>query len=196
MESVTTHFRIDRSKYKKIIAKPDFRITGRFIRVNNKMVSFDTNFSEEKFAAIVIPPRDPESEEEEEILCGEGWSVDLDCFEESEDVDSDKLMPALEYCTGGNVLWLSLRDGRGTAFIKGRDVYKAEFGFDGETVSDFVCTCPFNGDYLCKHELAVLITLRMLLSRPELEGRDSFVTIDKDFFMNILLSKSDEITVG
>ncbi len=196
VESVTTHFRIDRSKYKKIIAKPDFHITGKFIRVNDKMVSFDTDFTAEKFAAVMIPPRDPESEEEEDIICGEGWSVSLDCFEESEDVDTDKIGPALEYCTSGKVLWFSIVNGRGTAFIKGTEVYKAEFDFDGETVSDFVCTCPFNDDFLCKHEIAVLITLRMLLSHPELEGRDSFVTIDSGFFRNFFLSKSDEITLG
>lgn len=193
VESITTHFRIDKNKYKKIIGKPDLRIAGSFIPVNDKMISFDTNFDAEKFEAIMLPPPDPESDESEEIICGEGWSVVLACFEESDDVDFSKVNPALEYCNEGKVVYLSLRNGRGTAFIKGSKPYKAEFGFDGETVSDLFCTCPFNDDCLCKHEVAVLITLRMLCDCPELEGKTDYVAFDSDFFWNYVSAEGKEI---
>ena len=193
VESVTTHFRIDKAKYKKVIGKPDLRITGNFTRVNDKMVSFDTNFDTEKFAAVVIPPRDPESEEEEEIICGEGWSIDLMDFEESECVNGEKIMPALEYCTGGKVLYFSMKGGKCSAFIRGSRVYRADFSFDGETVSDFYCSCPFNDNCLCKHEIAVLITLRMLLGCPELEGKDDFVAFDAVFFRDFVAGEVKEI---
>jgi len=195
VESVTTHFRIDKAKYKKVIGKPDLRITGNFTRVNDKMVSFDTNFDAEKFAAVVIPPRDPESEEEEQIICGEGWSIDLMDFEESECVNGEKIMPALEYCTGGKVLYFSMKGGKCTAFIKGSRIYRIDFGFDGETVSDLFCSCPFNDNCLCKHEIAALITLRMLLGCHELEDKSDFVAFDSEFFWNYASAEAGEISL-
>ena len=194
VESVTTHFRIDKSKYKKVIAKPDLHITGSFIPVNDKMVSFDTNFDADRFASVMFPPADPESDsQDEEIICGEGWSIDLADFEESENVNPSKLQPGLDYCTGGKVLYLSLTGGKGAAFIRGKNLYKTEFEFDGETLSELYCTCPFNDDCLCKHEIAVLITLRMLLGRPELEGKTDFTAFDARFFWNYASAESDEI---
>ena len=195
VESVTTHFRVDKNKYRKVIAKNDLHVTGRFIRANDKMISFDTNLDAERFASLMIPPRDPENDEEEEIVCGDGWSVDLTDFEESECVDCDKIMPALDYCTDGNVLYFSLINGKGTAFIKGKSIYKTEFEFDGKTVSGMFCSCPFNDDCLCKHEIAVLITLRMLLSRPELEDKADFTALDYTLFRDFFTNGSKEITL-
>ncbi|MBR4726484.1 MAG: hypothetical protein IK080_01185 [Clostridia bacterium] len=194
VERVTTHFRIDKTKYKKVIAKPDLRITGSFQRVNDKMISFDTNFDADRFGAIMIPPRDPD-DDPEEILCGEGWRVELDCFEDSESVDPEKLHRGLDLCRQGNVLYLSLQQGRGAAYIRGSRVYKAEFDFDGETVSNLFCSCPFNDDCLCKHETAVLITLRMLLDQPELEDRTDFVAFDTDFFWNYVSCESKAVAL-
>ena len=193
VQSVTTHFRIDRTKYKKVIGKPCLEISGNFVRVNDKMVSFDTNFDAERFGSVMIPPPDPEKERAEEIICGEGWNIDLMNFEESDSVDCSRLDGALECCKSGNVVYISIKDGRGAAFIKGKHLYKAEFGFDGETVSDFFCTCPFNDDCLCKHELAVLITLRMLLQFPELEEKTDFTAFDSDFFWKYVSSEVNGI---
>lgn len=195
VESVTTHFRIDKNKYRKVIAKQDLHITGSFIRANDKMISFDTNLDAERFASFMIPPRDPENEEKEEIVCGDGWSVNLSDFEDSDCVSHEKIMSALDYCTGGKVLYFSLRNGSGTAFIRGDSIYKTEFEFDGETVSGLFCSCPFNDDCLCKHEIAVLITLRMLLSRPELENNTDFTALDYSFFRDIITNETKEITL-
>lgn len=195
VESVTTHFRIDKSKYKKVIGKPDRHIDGKFINIIDKMVSFDTSFDADRFGAIMIPPRDPDSDEEEEIICGEGWSVDLECFEESDIVDRDLIKPALDCCRDGKVLYLSVKDGKGAAYIKGRKIYKIDFSFDGETVSDLYCSCFFGDDCLCKHETAALITLRMLSRRPEFDGRKNFVAIDSDFFWNYISEESKEISL-
>ncbi|MBR4452115.1 MAG: hypothetical protein IKH65_08150 [Clostridia bacterium] len=195
VESITTHFRIDKTKYRKVIGRPNLHISGSFIHVNDKMISFDTDFDPERFAAVIIPPPDPESEEKEKIICGEGWSVGFENFEESESVNPDKIKPGFDYCTEGNVIYFSMKNSKGTAFIRGRHIYKAEFSFDGETVSDLFCTCPFNDDCLCKHEMAVLITLRMLMDRPEFEGKHNFVAFDSEFFWNYVSAEAGEITL-
>ena len=193
VESVTTHFRVDKTKYKKVIGKPDCKIFGKFIRIADKMVSFDTNFDAEKFSAIIIPPPDPEAETQEEIVCGTGWNIDLADFEDSEAVNPDKLRLAIDYCKKGNVIYLSLKDGKGAAFIRGSQIYKVEFNFDGETVSDLFCGCPFNDNCLCKHELAVLVTLRGLLGCSEFEDKSYFVAFYENFFWNYAAGEAKEI---
>ncbi|MBR3620037.1 MAG: hypothetical protein IKN56_00905 [Clostridia bacterium] len=195
VESVTTHFRIDKSKYKKVIAKSDLHITGSFIRVKDKYISFDTSYDAAKFETFAVPPRNTDKDGEEDIICGEGWCVPLSCFEESKCVSRDKIRLGFEYCAAGRVLYLSLANGKGTAFIKGREIYKAEFEFDGETVTGLFCSCPFNDDCMCKHEIAVLITLRMLMGRPELEGKRDFAAFDAALFRDFAASRAKEITL-
>lgn len=192
VETVVTHFRIDLRKYKRVIAKPDMSMTGAFLIVNDKMVSFDTDFDADRFAAVMIPPPDPE-DDEEEIVCGEGWSVGLADFESSDDVTAEKLVLAVDYIKECRVLYLSVKDGRGAAFIRGKELYRLDFSFDGETVSELYCSCRFNDDCLCKHELAALITLRMLTGRTELEGRKDFVAFDADFFRNFAAGAVKEV---
>lgn len=194
--SVSTHFKVNKSKYKKVIAKPDFSMKGTFFSLNDKMVSFDSGFSADQFAAIVIPPENPEDPSDpEDIICGDGWSVDLEDFESSDDVDGDVLQRAFNYCCEGKVKYLSLSGCKGVAFIKGKNWYRVDFDFDGETVVNMYCDCPFQADCLCKHELAVLITLRMLLGRPELAGKSDFITFDKALFWKLAPGAAGEIVM-
>lgn len=193
---VNTHFKINTADYKKVIGKPDTKIKGNFISINDKMMSFDTDLTAEKFAQMIIPPRDPDSDEDEgEIILGEGWSVGLEDFEMSQDVEHIKLERAVEYCCEGNVVFLSVKNGIGRAFVKGTKWYAVDFDFDGETVSNLYCDCPFTDSTLCKHELAVLITLRVITNLPQLENKKGFTAIDKTYFLQEILSDNSEISL-
>lgn len=192
VESVVTHFRIDLRKYKKVIGKPETGMTGAFLIVGDKMVSFDTNFDADRFAAVMIAPPDPE-DGEEEIVCGEGWSVGLADFEASDFVTAEKMILAIDLLKQGRVLYLSVKDGKGAAFVRGTELYRLDFSFDGETVSDLYCSCRFNDDCLCKHEIAALMTLRELIGCAELEGRKDFVAFDADLFRNFAAGAVREV---
>lgn len=191
---VSTCFKINTAIYKKVLAKPDTKIKGCFIQVNDKMVSFDTTLTPERFEALVISPPDPDSEDVPgEIVCGEGWSLPLFDFESSDYVSEITIKKAFDYCCEGHVKYLSLNDGTGTAFIEGTHYYRVDFEFDGSDVSGLYCDCPYPEPMLCKHQVAVLITLRMLLMQDELEGKENFTAVDSNFFMNKISSANQKI---
>lgn len=191
---VNRHFRINLKDYQKVIAKINLNITGRFIPVCDKMVSFNTNVTAEAFEKTIIAPPDPDDTEEAgEIVSGEGWTVDLEDFENCPDIKQITLQRAVDYCIEGKVAFLSLKDGKGTAFVMGSSWYKVEFDFDGETVSNLFCDCPYPDFSICKHETAVLLTLRMLLSQPEFDDKNNFTAFEKDFFTERFLSQKSEI---
>ena len=57
-------------------------------------------------------------------------------------------------------------------------------------MSDMYCECPYPG--LCKHNLAVLITLRELLKKAE---KDEFTAISRGFFLRMLSISKQPITL-
>lgn len=196
--NVNRCFRINIADYKKVIAKPDMKINGKFISFHDKMVSFDTNLTVEQFKDMIIAPPDPDEyeDEDDEIIYGEGWTVELADFENHPQVNNTKLERAVEICCNGEVVFLSLRGNKGTAFIKGRSWYTVEFEFDGETVSNIYCDCPYPDPCLCKHELAMLITLRLLVNADELSDKgNDFVALDKNYFWNHALSNNIEVVL-
>lgn len=193
---VNTHFKINTADYKKVIGKPDIAIKGNFISINDKMVSFDTDLTAEKFAEMIIPPRDPDSDDNDgEIILGEGWAVRLEDFEMSQYVEHIKLERAVECCCEGNVVFLSVKNGIGRAFVRGTKWYTIDFDFDGETVNNLYCDCPFADSTLCKHELAVLVTLRVIINLTQLENKKDFTAIDKTYFLQEILSDNSEISL-
>lgn len=191
---ITTHFRINTADYKKVIARPDTVIKGTFVQAGDKMVSFDTNMTPQKFRETIIAPPDPDAEPAGgEIIYGEGWSVELECFEMSEDIDGDILERALDLCREGKVTYISLCGGKGIAFISGKSYHTVEFDFDGETVSNLYCDCRYPDFCICKHETALLVTLKMLLNQDVLKGKQDFTAIDKKYLMVNTLNSGCQI---
>lgn len=184
--SVNTRFRIKLSDYKKIISKADMTITGRFVKVRDKMVSFDEkSLPPERFRLWVKPPIN----EEDEIICGEGYEVSLSDFEK--EGEPAVLQRAINICNSGKVLYINITDGVGTAFVEGTMVYEINFFLEGDTVSQLYCECPYQG--FCKHICAVLANLRSILEDEKMNGRENFTALDTGYFWSILSSNKEEI---
>lgn len=180
--SVNYKFKINLADYERVIAQPEIRLAGQYAPIMDKMVSYDAEaISPDDFKSWVKAPIADDDEDKPEYVTGEGYSFELDRFFEDDDVDQDVFRRAMDYCNEGRVQYLSIRDGVGTAFVEGTRWYEINFRFENGYVSDMFCECPYAG--LCKHNLAVLITLRELLKKT---AKEEFTAVGKDFFLQLL----------
>ena len=138
-----------------------------------------------------MKPPFAEEGKEPEYVTGLGYSFDLEHFTEDDDIQPEILHRALDYCNEGRVKYLSVRNGVGTAFIEGTAWYEIDFRFEDGRVSEMFCECPYPG--LCKHNLAVLITLRELLKKAE---QEEFTALDRNCFLRMLSISRQAITLG
>lgn len=193
--SVTTKFRIHTSDYEKVLAKLDLTFHGSFTRVQDKMVCFDIAIQPDQFASWVTPPVEKQKADAEpdEVISGEGYRIDLNDIGSCEDLTEAIYHRAVDYCAEGNVKYLYLQNGTGVAFVEGNKWYRVDFhyGSDG-VITDLFCDCPYSN--LCKHEVAVALTLRMLLKQPQMENATSFIALDRWLFWQ-LAARADAIDI-
>lgn len=196
--SVSTKFRIHTADYQKVIAKLDLEFHGDFIRLQDKMVSLDdVCITPAKFESWVIPPveekkKKDEDEDPDEIISGEGYTIDLNNIEACEDLTEVIGHRAIDYCMEGRVRYLSIQGGKGCAFVEGTKWYRVDFRYEDGLVTDLFCDCPYPG--LCKHAVAVVLNLRMLSKQPEMKMDSDFVALDRWLFWK-LASRSEKISV-
>lgn len=188
--SVNTKFKIRLSDYQRVIAAPCIRFRGTYCQVLDKMVACDGGVDADTFRSWVIPPV-PEGEEAPEVVMGEGYCLPLDDFARDDDADEHVMRRALDCCQEGRVRYLSVCGGVGTAFVEGKYWYEVNFRFSGGMVSELYCDCPYPG--LCKHALAVLMTLRVMLDRLDTED---FIAVDRSFFLKTVVAGRQEITLS
>ena len=193
VSTVTTKFKVNLSHYQKVIARPEFTLSGTFTPFCGMMVSTYecVKPDAEMFRSWVKPPIP--DRQEDEIVYGEGYRFSLDDFENDADVDERVFSRALEYLEAGKVRFLSLKDGVGTAFVEGTVWYEINFRYDNGNITDLYCECPYPG--LCKHNIAVLLLLRLLLNQIEMNNKPEFVAIESRFFWNVLSTTKQQITV-
>ena len=190
VESVNYRFKISLADYQRVIARPEIKMNGTYAPVLDKMVSTDADaVSPDTFRSWVIPPAEDDGEEPEFVL-GEGYTIDLEHITEYDEVEEAVLKRAIDYCSGGRVCYLSLRDGTGTAFVEGTKWYEVNFSYRNGVVSEMYCECPYPG--LCKHSIAVLITLREIMKRT---GERDFTAITAGFFMQMLTAGRQRIAL-
>ena len=193
--SVTTKFRIHTSDYERVLSLLNLTIHGSFTRVRDKMVSFDQiAITPEQFGCWVTPPEDPkegeEDEEEDEVISGEGYTIDINNIEDCEDITSAIAERAVNYCSEGRVRYLCVQDGVGRAYVEGTKWYRVDFHFNDGIMTDIYCDCPYSD--LCKHEVAVAITLRMLFKQPQFQNAGDFMALDRQVFWQ-LASRAESI---
>ncbi len=180
---VSTRFRISLADYQRVISRADREIHGTYEHMLDKMISFSSEaFTPEQFRSWILPPAEG-GEEEEEIVFGEGYELDLEAIEDSEDADAAVLQRANEYCLNGNVTYISVKNGIGRAFVRGTDWYELDFTLKGNRMAGMYCGCPYPG--LCKHLLAVALTVRDLSREDESFLRRDFVAMDAERFWSI-----------
>lgn len=191
---IMTKFKADKSKLKKIIAHPDISVKGTYENSLNFMVSTsEENVSPEQFRSWVIPPKDPDNANEEEIILGEGYEVSLDTFETGLSLSPQIFDRALDYITNGNFLYLSMCNGVGTAFLLGSEVYEVNFKYADGRVYDLYCGCPYAG--FCKHATATLLVFRKLMNTCNLDDKN-FVAINSDYFWEHLSHYSKQVVLS
>lgn len=191
VKSVTTKFKINLSGYERVLARSDFQLRGSFEPLGVFMVGVtpDAGPSPELFRQWIKPPMD----EEPEYACGEGYELELDHFEQDDEVDPKVLSRALDYCRQGRVRYLALRDGVGTAFVEGTAWYEVNFRYDVGRITELYCDCPYPG--LCKHELAVMLMLRALLKELKYNCLPDLIAIDQSFFWRIVSTNRQRVTL-
>lgn len=196
--SVATKFRIHTSDYERVLSLLDLTIHGSFVAVRDKIVSFDQiAITPEQFGGWVTPPEDPrkkkdEDEEDDEVISGEGYTIDINHIEVCEDITPTIAERAVGYCTEGRVRYLCVQNGVGRAYVEGTKWYRVDFHFHDGMMTDIYCDCPYAD--LCKHEVAVAITLRMLFKQPQFINATDFMALDRRVFWQ-LASRAGSITI-
>lgn len=196
--SVTTKFRIHTSDYERVLSLLDLTIHGSFTRVRDKMVSFDQlTIPPEQFCSWVTPPEDPKKqravdEDEDEVISGEGYTIVINNIEDCEDITSAIAERAVNYCMEGRVRYLCVQNGVGRAYVEGTKWYRVDFCFTNGVMTDIYCDCPY--PELCKHEVAVALTLRMLFKQPQFKNTGDFMALDRWVFWQ-LASRADSISL-
>lgn len=188
VETVNYRFKVNLADYERVIAHPVVEIHGAYRQIMDKLVSCDAEAIDPDMLRSWVKPPVPEGEEQPEYVQGEGYSFDLERFVESDEVEPGILERAVDYCRSGRVRYLTLRSGIGTAFVEGSAWYEVNFTYKDGVVSDLYCECPYSR--LCKHILAVLITLKELLMRT---GGENFTAVDRSYFMRMLSVSGQEI---
>ena len=185
VETVTTKFKIRLSDYQRVIAKASIAIHGAYELGLDKMVSYDENaVSPEEFRSWILPPAHWEGDDsespEDEVIVGDGYELDLFDLEHCDEITEAIAERAIDYCRSGRVAYLSVRDGIGTAFVQGTKWYEVNFRLNGSLLSEAYCDCPYPG--LCKHLLAVAMTLRALAQVGHMDLSHDFVLFDDAWF--------------
>ena len=98
VEKITTKFKINLSNYERVISMARIEIHGSYEKLIDKMVSYDSiALSPDQFRAWAKPPR----AEEEEIVAGDGFEINLDDITGSDDINENVFDRAVEYCRNG-----------------------------------------------------------------------------------------------
>lgn len=198
VEKVTTKFKINLADYQRVISKAGGAIHGTYESVLDKMVSYDREaLSPEEFRSWILPPAhwdgDGSEDQEDEIVIGDGYELCLSDLEDCDEVSPAVLERAVDYCRSGKVAYICVRNGIGTAFVDGSTWYEINFRLHGDAMTEMYCDCPYPG--LCKHLLAVALTVRAMVKHGNLDADADFVAIGEDRFWNMVARTTKKVTL-
>ena len=88
--------------------------------------------------------------------------------------------------------YLCVQNGVGRAYVEGTKWYRVDFHFSDGIMTDIYCDCPYSE--LCKHEVAVAITLKMLFKQPQFKDAGDFMALDRWLFWQ-LASRAETIDI-
>ena len=124
------------------------------------------------------------------MISGEGYTIDINHIEDCEDITDAIAERAVGYCREGRVRYLCVQGGVGRAYVEGGKWYRVDFHFCDGIMTNIYCDCPYSD--LCKHEVAVAMTLRMLFRQPQFQNAGDFMALDRWTFWQ-LASRTDHI---
>jgi len=189
VESVTTKFKINLANYERVIAMANLEIHGTYEKIIDKMVSYDPiAFSPDQFRAWCLPPKS----EEDEIVAGEGYEIDLSDLSSPDEIKEAVFDRAIGYCRDGSVAYISISDEIGTAFVHGTEWYEVNFRLDDGQLTEMYCECSYPS--FCKHLVAVAIILKGMFE-DGLDPERDFVAIDDSYFWQFVARTVKKVTL-
>ena len=195
VDTVTTKFRIRLSDYEKVLAVAETPVSGTYRPVLDKMVSTGPDaLSPEEFKTWFVAPEIPNDDPDEMIVSGEGWEIPLDDLTGADGAEQAVFERAVRYCNEGKVAYISVKDGIGKAFVEGSQMYELDFELHGRMLTEGYCGCPF--PRLCKHLLAVALTLSVFTKSGEFDPDGDFVIIDPSRLFYMIRHSRQTVTVG
>lgn len=187
--SVTTKFRIRARDYHRVVARLDLSLRGSFHREDKFMVAEGQNpLTPERIRSWFGPTVEPDDEDEcpDEILSGEGYTLDLKHPDPGE-VSQSVMERGHIYYQEDRVKYLSVQNGVGCAFVEGGRWYQVDFCVDENgALTELYCDCPYAG--LCKHAVATAVAMNHVYKNR------GFVALEQRLFWK-LVSLNEEITI-
>lgn len=194
---VSYNFKIRLSDYKRVTAKADAEVHGKFYPLADGFVSFDKSAIDgNKMKSRYIAPSDGE------YVTGDGETKTLSLGELEQEMSYGILSQGAEICENSDIAYITLENGTVSAAVAdGKRYREIEFLFENDRVGGFNCDCYSTG--ICAHCAAVALKLRKLLKELEKNFGDEYkyggdlIYIGSDGFFELIFSdgKKRGITV-
>lgn len=181
---VDYNFKINLSKYKRVVGVVDTSVKGTFYMWDNYFLTFDKSLSAQKILPWFIPIN---SEEEQYVSGSDDSKFELDEFKnmkiDEEIVYYGNIMATNDYF----IKYLSVNDGKGCCLIDDDYIHDVDFSYKYGKVSNLVCDCYHTT--MCRHKYASMIMLKKVVDyikqefQEEYEENKFFAIIEKKPFL-------------
>jgi len=197
---VINQFKASIKHYKYVVQKINFDFHGKFTKCEEFFVSVgeDALPYEQVFSWIKGPSLEEEPGENEFLVCGNGYEIDLNDF----DVENCELTKYKnledEYCfiKTIEVEFITVKNSVGKAFVYNDDEYSiVEFKIDMKTkkMSNIFCDCL--SARLCFDIEAVAIAIITAIKKGVLTDDENFTIIESELFEKIIEEKDLAILI-
>lgn len=156
--NVSYNFKIKPSDYKRVISKGDTAICGELFMAGSLFIAFDPSVI--PYEKVLTWFKAPTRAEDAYLTESDDTCFPLDDFSHLP-VRHDVFERGAEYYQANKVRYLCVDGCRGCAIVEGTKPYEVEFRLENGAISGLVCDCFC--DYVCKHDVAVLMQLRECL---------------------------------
>ncbi len=180
-------FKIKLSDYKKVIGVADTAIRGEFRFLGPYFISSDGSIPFSRIRTWFLPP---ENSEDEYVTVKDGTGIDIHHLKNLV-IDDKSTEKGAAYFEENRVAYIGLDHGKGTAIVIGSRPYTVEFDYQNGEISGLTCDCFCTGT--CKHEFAVILTLRNMIdfcesNYPDIDFNGYFAAIRKADFLQFAVS--------
>lgn len=135
---VSYTFKIKLSDYKRVIAKIDTDIYGEFCYVGDELFSFDKNTV--PFGKILPYFKAPAKPDEEYVSAKENKFYNLNDLEGMGAYEHTIMVGKSDF-NCGEVLYLSVEDGKGHAIVGTDELHEVEFDYKNGMIANITCDC-------------------------------------------------------
>ncbi len=192
VENVLTSFKIPKFEMRWIESIVDNDISGKYFRLENDMISFNSALTVEKFVALYMRKKYKENtaygENNVEISVCDAQNCEL--FDREVIKERGR-----EIYKDDGVEFIWLQNGVGKVIVYGNDYYELDFRYENGKITYLVCECPYFD--ACKHEYAFLLKFKEILEKiKERTDTENFVVVNNDCFNFIMCCAKGEVSMG